>query len=382
MTNLSTWWFAAFETPVATSPFAPSRSGIVVSALSDDVADRPARVRVMAVMDKFRGTASARALSDVVARAADRQGCASDVQPMSDGGEGFREVFDGVTTVVNVLGPLGEVVQAGVTLRHTLTGLVGVVEVAEAVGRDYLRSPSSVEALAASSAGVGQLILVASQLGAERLLIGCGGSATSDGGLGCYQVLRDAGGLPVPVVAATDVRSRFLDARNFAEQKGVSAADLGAVDQRLIEARAMYLKEQGVDVELVDRSGAAGGIAGALAALGGVLTSGFDAVADAVGLQERIARSSLVVTGEGRFDLGSLEGKVITSVAGLIDQATSMLVVCGEVVPGALDAFERHYPNAKVVSLVERFGVNAAMSETLDCVDEVVTSEVLDFLRR
>ena len=218
-------------------------------------------------------------------------------------------------------------------------------------------------------------------MGAERLLIGCGGSATSDGGLGCYQVLRDAGGLPVPVVAATDVRSRFLDARNFAEQKGVSAADLHVVDLRLNEARALYVKEQGVDVELLDRSGAAGGIAGALAALGGVLTSGFDAVADAVGLRERIARSSLVVTGEGRFDLGSLEGKVIIGIAGLTDHAARLLVVCGEVVLEALDAFERHYPNAKVVSLSDRYGVSAAMSETLNCVDEVVTSEVLDFLK-
>ncbi|HEY5103580.1 MAG TPA: glycerate kinase [Acidimicrobiales bacterium] len=352
-----------------------------MSALPDDVADPPPRVGVMAAMDKFRGTASARALSDVVARAVDRQGCASDAQPMSDGGEGFREVFDGVTTIVNVAGPLGDVVQAGVTLRHTLTGVVGFIEVAEAAGRDYVRSPSSDEALATSSVGVGQLILAASQLGAERIVIGCGGSATSDGGLGCYQVLRDAGGLPVPVVAATDVRSRFLDARNFAEQKGVSAADLHVVDLRLNEARALYVKEQGVDVELLDRSGAAGGIAGALAALGGVLTSGFDAVADAVGLRERIARSSLVVTGEGRFDLGSLEGKVIIGIAGLTDHAARLLVVCGEVVLEALDAFERHYPNAKVVSLSDRYGVSAAMSETLNCVDEVVTSEVLDFLK-
>jgi len=336
----------------------------------------------MTAMDKFRGTASARALSEVVARAANRQGCAADVQPLSDGGEGFREVFDGAMSVVNVSGPLGEVVQARVTLCQSPSGLVGVLEVAEAVGRDYLTSPSNDEALSASSAGVGHLILAASQLGAERILIGCGGSATSDGGLGCYQVLRDAGGLPVPVVAATDVRSTFLDARNFAEQKGVSVADLRVVDRRLSEARELYRKEQGVDVELLERSGAAGGIAGALAALGGALTSGFDAVADIVDLRERIARSSMVVTGEGRFDLGSLEGKVITSIADLIVDATPLLVVCGEVVSEALDAFGVLYPNAKVVSLSELYGVKAAMSDTLNCVEEVVTREVLDFLQR
>ncbi|HEY5265351.1 MAG TPA: glycerate kinase [Acidimicrobiales bacterium] len=352
-----------------------------MSAPSKGVEDTSAKVRVVAAMDKFRGTASARALSDIVARSANRQGCESDVQPMSDGGEGFREVFDGATSAVSVPGPLGEVVQAQVTLRRTPSGLVGVIEVAEAVGRDYLTSPSGDDALAASSAGVGHLILAASQLGAQSILVGCGGSATSDGGLGCYQVLRDAGGLPVPVIAATDVRSSFLGARRFAVQKGVRSDDLGVIERRLRDARALYIAEQGVDVELLDRSGAAGGIAGALAALGSLLTSGFDAVAHAVDLEDRIHRSTLVVTGEGRFDLGSLEGKVITGIAGLVDDSRRLLVVCGEVVPEALEAFARNFPQAKVVSLVERFGAEAAMNETLNCVDEVVTTQVPDYLR-
>jgi glycerate kinase len=331
-------------------------------------------------MDKFRGTASARALSEVIARSARRQGFVVDVQPMSDGGEGFREVFEGATTVVSVPGPLGETVQAHVTLSPSSLGLLGVIEVAEAVGRDYLTSPSSNEALAASSAGVGHLILAASALGAERILLGCGGSATSDGGLGCYQVLRDAGGLAVPLVAATDVLSRFFDARRFAEQKGVGEEDLGVVDQRLRDARALYLKEQDVDVQLADRSGAVGGIAGALFALGGVLTSGFDAVALAVGLSERLARASLVVTGEGRLDEGSLEGKVVSGVAGLVDSVTPVLVVCGDVVPEARHAFELEYPNANVVSLVERYGVEVAMGDTLNCVEATVSLEVARFM--
>jgi len=142
---------------------------------------------VLAAMDKFRGTASARQLSEVVARAALVQECNSDVQPMSDGGEGFRDAFEGDVLTVQVPGPLGEPVQSTITLCQAASGLAAVVEVAEVVGRHLLDSPTRSEALAASSAGVGHLILASAGYGARSVLIGCGGSATSDGGLGCYR---------------------------------------------------------------------------------------------------------------------------------------------------------------------------------------------------
>jgi glycerate kinase len=262
------------------------------------------------------------------------------------------------------------------TMTSSSYGRVAVLEVAEAVGRHLLVSPTPAEALAASSAGVGHLILAAIENGADEVLIGCGGSATSDGGFGCYEVLMEAGGLSVPVTAATDVTARFLGARRYAEQKGVAASDLDLIDRRLQGARDLYLSEQEVDVEVWDRTGASGGVPGALAALGATLTSGFDAVASAVELDERINRSALVVTGEGRFDEGSLEGKVTVGIAELARGRVPVLAVCGSVDDDAAHEFLRRYPTAKVASLSERFGIERAMNDVRACVEEVIGDEV------
>jgi glycerate kinase len=331
---------------------------------------------VLVAMDKFRGTASAQELGATLGKVVIRRGLHADVQPMSDGGEGFVEAFVGEVSSVIVSGPLGEVVPASVKFVETPHGLLGVLEVATAIGRDLLPAPTSEQALAANSRGVGQLILRTAELGAQRVLVGCGGSATSDGGLGCYEVLRDAGGLPVPVTAATDVTATFFGARRFARQKGVAADDLHLVDERLAHVRWLYGREQGVDVELLERAGAAGGIAGAIAALGGELTSGFDAVAKSVDLSQRTRRAELVVTGEGRFDRGSLEGKVTVGVSELVAETSRLLVVCGSVEHEAALAFMDRFPGATIVSLEERFGLEDAMANVTNCVGAVVDSEI------
>jgi len=337
--------------------------------------DRSSSHVVLAAMDKFRGTASARELSDAVARAARSAGAQADVQPMSDGGEGFRDAFDGDEVTVEVPGPLGETVSAGITVNESPAGTRAVLEVAEVLGRERLASPTRDEALRASSEGAGHLILAAQRLGVASILFGCGGSATSDGGLGCYQVLQDAGGLSVPVVVATDVTARFSGLKRYARQKGIDPHDLAVLDRRLERARELYLNERGVDVELLDRAGASGGIPGALAALGATLTGGFDAVAHAVSLGERIGAASLVVTGEGRFDGGSLEGKVVVGVAHLARTAP-LLVLCGSIDDASADAFTRRFAHVHLVSLVRRFGARRARTRVIECVELAVTEEV------
>jgi len=336
----------------------------------------PSVFHVVSAMDKFRGTASARELSETVALVALALGCTADRQPMSDGGEGFRDVFDGEVWVEAVPGPLGESVEARITMVSSSDQRMGVIEVAEVVGREYLESPTRKQALEASSDGVGHLILAAVRHGAESILIGCGGSATSDGGWGCYRVLRDAGGLSVPVVAATDVTTRFSAARRYATQKGVRDEDLAVVDARLAALRELYSREQSVDVGEMDRAGASGGIPGALAALGASLVSGFDAVSGSVNLPGRIVGSSLVVTGEGRFDEGSLEGKVTVGIASLSGHLVPVLIVCGSVDDESADQFSAHFPQAKIVSLESRFGRNASMNDVTSCVEIVVREEI------
>jgi glycerate 2-kinase len=336
----------------------------------------PAGGVVLAAMDKFRGTASARDLSEAVARVAANHEYVSDVQPMSDGGEGFRDAFEGNVVTVEVPGALGDLVHSRITLRHTTTGVQAVLEVADVVGRHLLTSPTREQAFSADSAGVGHLILMSAALGAASVLIGCGGSSTSDGGLGCYLVLEEAGGLPVPVTAATDVTARFSGLSRYAQQKGVHPDDLGALGQRLDEIRSRYVRDHGVDVELLQRAGASGGIPGALAAQGAQLVSGFDAVVEAVALKERVRRSSLVVTGEGRFDGGSLEGKVTVGMAELVGGVGPLLVLCGSIEADAAQVFAARFPNAKLVSLVNRYGESDAFDHTVACVEAAVGDEI------
>jgi glycerate kinase len=330
---------------------------------------------VLGAMDKFRGTASARELSDTVVRAARDAGVKADGQPMSDGGEGFRDAFSGDEVVVEVPGPLGETVSAGITVFDTPDGRQAVLEVAEVIGRARLRSPSRDEALRATSAGAGHLLLAAQRLGVTSVLVGCGGSATSDGGLGCYQVVKEGGGLTVPVTVATDVTARFSGLRRYARQKGIRPGDLENLDERLAQVRELYVRERGVDVELLDRTGASGGIPAALAALGAELTSGFEAVARAVSLEGRVDAASLVVTGEGRLDAGSLEGKVVVGVA-QFTRVAGLLVICGSVETKAAEAFRNRFPRATVVSLVQRFGARQARSHVIECVALVVSEEI------
>jgi glycerate kinase len=332
--------------------------------------------QVLVSMDKFRGTATARQLCDSVAKIVARTNSTVDVQPMSDGGEGFRESFVGDVVVVEVPGPMGAVVAAPITLRKSLEGTMAFLEVSEVVGRSHLIEPTSAQAIEASSAGVGYLILAAAQLGASSILIGCGGSATSDGGLGCYRVLRDAGGLPVAVTAATDVTARFSQLTQYAEQKGVSPKDMNVIEQRIDEARSLYVSEQGVDVEVLERSGASGGIPGGLAALGAELTSGLNAVVRSVNLEQRIERTSLVITGEGRLDHGSVDGKVTGGIAALLSEDTALLVVCGSIEAAAAQEFRSRYPQANLVSLVDRFDERTAMTDVFGCVELVVTEEL------
>jgi len=109
---------------------------------------------------------------------------------------------------------------------------------------------------------------------------------------------------------------------------------------------------------------------------GGVLTSGFDAVSRAVALQDRVSRSSLVVSGEGRFDEGSLEGKVAWGMAGLARDRVPLLLICGSVEPGAEEIFLRDFSDVKLVSLVERFGESEAFTNTVACVESVVAEEI------
>ena len=331
--------------------------------------------RVVVAMDKFRSTASAHDLcASIIARVA--SGATFDAVVLSDGGEGFRSSFDGEVVRLRARDPWGEWCDAPLTIVPSSRETLGVLEVAEIIGRSHRRAPTSLEALAASSEGVGDAILASTVWGVTRVVVGCGGSATSDGGEGGFDVLRRAGGLGIALSAATDITADFFGALRYAEQKGVATSDLRVVAQRLERLADEYERESGRDVRRVARTGAAGGLGGALLAAGATLVSGFDEVARVNALASRIDAASTVITGEGRLDAGSLEGKVVAGVCALTSERQRVLVVCGSQDAVAASELTRRYPWVRVVDLVSRFGHRRAFEDTLECVGDTVT----DFL--
>jgi glycerate kinase len=310
-------------------------------------------MRVLAAPDKLRGTLTAPEAAAAIAAGAARAGWSAVELPLADGGEGTLEAVGGGNRTTRVTGPLGEHVEA----EWRLADGVAVVEAARACGLALAGGAEGNDPLRATSRGVGELIAAALAAGAERIVVAVGGVASTDGGAGAVEALRPFLPLPVPLEVACDVDARFLDAADvFAPQKGATPEQVALLRERLA----------GLDVPDLPGAGAAGGLAGGLAALGASLRPGFGLVAEHVGLDERLAGADLAVTAEGRLDATSFRGKV---VGGVLSHASRggvpALVVAGEIDAGYSSA-------ARAISLVERCGRERAFADAAGCVEEVV----------
>lgn len=262
-------------------------------------------MRVVVAPAGLKEVLPARAAAASLARGVRRARHEAVEVPLADGGEGTAEVLrsarGGDWRRAGVRGPLGDAVEAR---WLALPEGVAVVEAAAALGLGLVPEGRR-DPLRASSRGLGELIRAALAEAPRSLVVALGGTATVDGGAGLREVL-DA--LPVPTVALADVRSPLLGprgaARAFGPQKG---ADPEAVE--LLEARLAALSELAPWSSLPG-AGAAGGLGAALAALGAELVPGAEYVARAAGLREALEGAALAVTGEGRLDETTLEGKV------------------------------------------------------------------------
>ena len=327
-------------------------------------------MHVVAAPDKFRGTATAAEVAEAVARAVAAAGGTCDAVPVADGGEGTLEVLGGPNRTATVTGPLGDPVQAA----WRYGGRTAVVEMARASGLELVGGAEGNDVVAAATYGTGELIGAAVELGCRRVIVGVGGSATVDGGLGAVRALEPLARLRgVEIVVACDVRTPFLDAaRIFGPQKGASPAQVELLGRRLARLAQVYERSYGVDVRPLVGGGAAGGLAGGLAAIGASLVPGFDLVADELDLADRLDGADLAVTGEGFLDEQSFEGKVVGGMAELAAAAgVPVLAVVGEVLEGMSlpDGLE-------VVSLVETCGEERARTDTAACVEEVVAGRL------
>lgn len=297
--------------------------------------------RVVAAPDKFKGSLSAEEAADVLGQVLSAvPGVEVATHPVADGGEGTVELaikagFDPVQ--VEVTGPLGQQVAATFALRDE----IAVVEMASAAGLALLPGPLDPRsAWEATTFGVGELVLAAVDRGAARVVVGVGGSATTDGGAGAVEALgvdvaalghpprrttAPGGGLDprlatVNLVVACDVDNPLLGpagaAAVYGPQKGADDGCVVALEDRLTRWADAVAAATGADLRHTPGAGAAGGLAYGLVALAGArLVSGAELLLELTGFEEVAAAAQLVIVGEGSLDRQSLRGKGPIGVA-------------------------------------------------------------------
>ena len=305
--------------------------------------------KCVVVSDSFKGTVSSREICEIAQRVIPRHFPACEVVciPVADGGEGtvdcFVQAMGAQRVGVTVTNALGEKSAAA----YARIGELAIIEMAAAAGLPQvgaLRCPGT-----ATTYGVGELIAHAVDSGCRKILLGLGGSATNDGGCGCAAALGirfyDADGQSfVPVgdtlgrIARIDTAKAdellrsveimvMCDVTNplygptgaayvFAPQKGADAEKVKSLDAGLRHFGDVIRSQLGIDVSRMPGAGAAGGMgAGCVALLGGMIQSGIDAVLDVTGFDRQLEGADLVITGEGRIDSQSADGKVVSGVA-------------------------------------------------------------------
>jgi glycerate 2-kinase len=302
--------------------------------------------RILVAPDSFGDTLTAVEAAAAIAAGWNRArpGDQFVLAPQSDGGPGFVDVLAsrlGERRYLQVCGPLTDEVRAEWVLD--LQSATAYLECAQACGLAKLGGPPTPQtALAAHSRGVGQLIAAALEAGATRIVVGLGGTASTDGGRG---LVEELGGLDaghrrlagVEVIAACDVEYLLVGqwgaARIFGPQKGADPATVAALEERIAEWAGELDAAAGRPVSAESGAGAAGGIGAALLALGGRCESGAAIIAEHTALVDDISAADLVITGEGKFDEQSLHGKVVGALAAAARSShVPVVVLAGQVV--------------------------------------------------
>ena len=307
-------------------------------------------MRFLVAPDKFKGSLGATevaksiavGLRDVLPDAI------IELVPMADGGEGTAEVIcdalGGTWVTCLAHDPLGRAIEARYAWIDK--NKLAVIEMSEVAGMRRLHK-GELDPLRASTFGVGELLLDGMKRGARGFIIGLGGSATNDGGLGMaralgYRFLRDDGGVIESVadlialeriekpkavklpgtVAAVDVRNPLLGKRGatrvFASQKGATPEQIELFERGLTKLADTVARDLGCDFRDEPGAGAAGGLGfGLMSFCGAKIRSGFDVVAESIGLEWKMRETDVVITGEGSLDRQTLEGKTPAGVAGL-----------------------------------------------------------------
>lgn len=323
-------------------------------------------MRVLAAADKFKGTASAAQVCAAIGHACWDLNIDCVEMPLADGGEGTLEVLGGANRTTMVTGPLGQPVNAEWRMHRGLA----VIEMARASGLTLAGGAENNDPMNATTQGTGELIDCALNEGAKKIIVCLGGSATTDGGLGALRAISTPARLrAVEFLVACDVDTLFTDAAVvFAPQKGASRAQVTMLTHRLEQLAQRYESDFGTDVREIPGSGAAGGLAGALAALGATLMPGFDIVAEEVGFDEAVRNTDLIITGEGLLDDTSFDGKVVGSVVEYArDAQVPVHAIVGDI---DRDTDQQLFSGLTTTNLTEKFGRDASTQQVLRCIEE------------
>lgn len=325
-------------------------------------------MKILIAPDSFKGTLTANEVCDIIGQAfADTIKTAEITKlPAADGGEGLcaclKEIIGGKTVKAEVCGVFGEKMTAEYLMLNDKTA---VIETASCAGLPLAGDKKNPER--ATTYGVGELIIHAVKSGVEKILLGLGGSATNDCGFGMasalgYEFTDENGEVFIPtgetlcrvkhitqsekiinihVTAACDVENPLYGENGaayvFAPQKGADADMVKRLDIGLRHASEIIKRDMNVSVSEIKGSGAAGGMgAGAVAFLGAELKKGIDILLDAADFDNKAAEADLIITGEGRLDFQSVNGKVISGIAKRAsDHGRTVVAICGSRGEGA-----------------------------------------------
>ena len=290
-------------------------------------------MRALACPGSFKGSLSAVAAAKALGDGLEAGGAQVERLPVADGGEGTADVLCGALGGEWLQAEVGDPLGRPVWARWlVLPDGTAVVEASAALGLPLLRT-EELDPLRASSRGFGELIAAALSERPRRLLLCLGGVATVDGGAGLREGL--AGGRLEHASVACDVSTRLGDAaRLYGPQKGATPDGVRDLERRLgqMDELRPYAELPG--------SGAAGGLGAALAALGADLVPGAELVLETIGFRERLAGAALAVTGEGRVDRTTAEGKAPAAVARACADAEVRCVVAAGLVEEPLPGVE------------------------------------------
>ncbi len=337
-------------------------------------------MRIVIAMDSFKGSLSAPAACEAVCRGfrAEIPGATFSLIPMADGGEGTVECIAAACGVEVRRETVPDLFGRGKECAYALLdgGKTTVIETAMAAGIADLK-PEERDVLRASTYGVGMQMRNALLRGSEKIILGLGGSATTDCALGALQALgvvfydadgnriadgagggdlsrivrADASAMVsssgVEIVYACDVTNPLYGpdgaAFVYAPQKGADRPTVEALDEGLRSFSAVLARCFGRDVSQVPGAGAAGGLCGGLlCGLGGSVRSGFDILSDAALLEEKISAADLVITGEGKTDGQTVFGKLPCRLGEKAKKyAVPAVVISGSVLPSASELYDR-----------------------------------------